>query len=248
MALIGGRSLIVNDPEQTTYEGMVFVPSGAFIMGDDRFAREAPQRQVHVPGFWIDKYLVTNAEYLKFAEEHDAPRPEHWIDGCYPEGRDDHPAEVSWTMADLFARAHGKRLPTEAEWEKAARGEDARLYPWGDAFDSSLCLTWETSSVTGAHSETVDARPAGASPYGCEQMVGLCEEWCEDEYAAYPGSDHVSVGYGSGLRVLRGGSWIFPVTHARCSYRCFEDPDLDTSGYAQLGGPGFRCVISEELS
>ena len=238
----------MGDEQVSNHKGMVFVPAGDFVMGDDRFVRESPKRKVHVSDFWIDKYLVTNAEYLAFATVVDAQRPAHWIDGRYPEGNDDHPAEVSWTMADLYARAHGKRLPTEAEWEKAARGTDERLYPWGDRFDSALSLTWETSSVTGAHSEPVDARPAGASPYGCEQMVGLCEEWCSDEYLGYPGSEHSSRGYGTGMRVLRGGSWIFPVTHARCSYRCFEDPDLDTSGYAQLGGPGFRCVMSEDGS
>lgn len=233
-------------PQPVNVQEMVLVPAGPFLMGDDRFPRESPKREVHVPGFWIDRYLVTNSEYLAFATEADAQRPAHWIDGRYPDGHDDHPAEVSWTMADVYARAHGKRLPTEVEWEKAARGTDGRLYPWGDQFRAELCLTWETSAVTGSHSEPVDARPGGASPFGCEQMVGLCEEWCSDEYRGYPGSEHVSRGYGVGMKVLRGGSWIFPVTHARCSYRCFEEPDLDTSGYAQLGGPGFRCVVSEE--
>jgi formylglycine-generating enzyme required for sulfatase activity len=228
--------------------GMVFVPAGPFIMGDDRFPREAPQRQEYVADFWIDRFLVTNEEYYRFAESTGAPRPAHWVDGEFPVGHEDHPAEVSWTMADAFARHHGKRLPTESEWEKAARGTDGRLFPWGDSFDAERCLTWETSSVTGSHSESVRARPTGVSPFGCEQMVGLCEEWCADEYAGYPGSTNRSVGYGIGMRVLRGGSWIFPMTHARASYRCFEEPDLDTSGYAQLGGPGFRCVLAEESS
>ena len=229
----------------TKTEGMVFVPAGEFIMGDDHFAREAPRRIESTDAFWIDRFLVTNEEYLAFAEATGAARPAHWRDGVFRAGHERHPAEVSWTMADAYARHVGKRLPTEAEWEKAARGTDGRLFPWGDEFDADKCLTWETASVTGAHSEPVDARPDGASPYGCEQMVGLCEEWIADEYAGYRGSTHTSVGYGVGMYVLRGGSWIFPVTHVRCSYRCFEEPDLDTSGYAQLGGPGFRCVISE---
>lgn len=232
--------------KQELLADMVFVPAGEFIMGDDRFAREAPKRLEWTGGFWIDKFLVTNSQYLEFSESTGAPRPAHWVDGRFPAGHEDHPAEVSWTMADAYAKHAGKRLPTEAEWEKAARGTDGRLFPWGDDFDADKCLTWETASVTGAHSEPVRARPEGASPFGCEQMVGLCEEWCEDEYAGYQGARHTSVGYNAGLRVLRGGSWIFPVTHARASYRCFEEPDLDTSGYAQLGGPGFRCVISED--
>jgi formylglycine-generating enzyme required for sulfatase activity len=225
---------------------MVLVPAGSFVMGDDRFPREAPRREVSIPAFWIDKYLVTNQEYADFADQTGAQKPAHWIDGKFPTGHENHPAEVSWIMADAYARYVGKRLPTEAEWEKAARGTDGRLYPWGNEFRADYCLTWETASVTGAHSEPVDARPQGASPYGCEQMVGLCEEWCADEYDGYPGSTHNSVGYGKGMRVLRGGSWIFPVTHARASYRCFEEPFLDTIGFGQLGGPGFRCARDEE--
>lgn len=225
--------------------GMVYVPAGPFVMGDDRFERERPERVETVDGFWIDRFLVTNAEFQAFMDSSGIEGPAHWPGGRFRPGQDDHPAEVSWVMARAYADAHGKRLPTEAQWEKAARGPDGLIFPWGNAFDASACLTWETSSVTAAHSEPVTARPLGASPYGCEQMVGLCEEWCEDEYDAYPGSGYDSVGYGSGLKVLRGGSWIFPQTHARGSYRCFESPDLDTSGFAQLGGPGFRCVLLE---
>jgi formylglycine-generating enzyme required for sulfatase activity len=235
----------VDRQQKDLTSGMVYVPEGSFIMGDDRFPRESPKRQEWTAGFWIDRFLVTNAEYLRFAEATGAERPAHWIDGCFPDGQDNHPAEVSWTMADQYARHHGKRLPTEAEWEKAARGVDGRIFPWGDTFDADRCLTWETSAITGVHSEPVDARPSGVSPFGCEQMVGLCEEWCSDEYSGYEHSHHSSVGYGVGMRVLRGGSWIFPMTHARASYRCFEEPDLDTSGYGQLGGPGFRCALTE---
>jgi formylglycine-generating enzyme required for sulfatase activity len=231
---------------ESQYQNMVFIPAGSFIMGDDRFPREAPRREMSTSGFWMDKYLVTNQQYLEFAEQTGSEMPAHWIDGKFPVGHANHPAEVSWVMADAYARHVGKRLPTEAEWEKAARGTDGLLYPWGDDFRADHCLTWETSSVTGAHSEPVDARPQGASPYGCEQMVGLCEEWCADEYDGYPESNHYSVGYGKGMRVLRGGSWIFPVTHARASYRCFEEPFLDTIGFGQLGGPGFRCALDEE--
>lgn len=237
---------INNDPSGEAPRGnMVFVPAGPFTMGDARYVREAPVSVVDVAGFWMDRFLVTNAEFKSFSERTGFSVPAHWTGGDFPIGHDDHPAEVSWVMADAYARSIGKRLPTEAEWEKAARGTDGREFPWGNEFDASMALTWETAAVTGAHSEPVTARPNGASPYGCEQMVGLCEEWIEDAYEGYEGSFHQSAGYGVGMKVLRGGSWIFPQTHARCSYRCFEEPDLDTMGFGQLGGPGFRCAVSE---
>ena len=234
---VGGKASLLDD--------MVHVPAGAFVMGDERFDRETPERELWVDEFWIDRFMVTNAQFLDVATAEGIALPAHWADGAFPQGNDDHPAEVNWEQATAYAQAVGKRLPWEIEWEKAARGDDRRLFPWGDVFDPECALTWETAAVSGAHSESVRARPQGASPYGCEQMVGLCEEWCADEYDAYPGSAYSSAGYGIGMRVLRGGSWIFPQTHARCSYRCFESADLDTTGFAQLGGPGFRCVTSE---
>jgi len=221
---------------------MILIPAGEFVMGDDRFERERPMRTVWVDDFYIDRYLVTNREFQVFLNETKYPTPTHWRNGGYPPGHDDHPAEVNWEQAAAYASHVGKRLPMETEWEKAARGTDGRIFPWGDEFDAGLALTWETSAVTGAHSEPVTARPAGASPYGCEQMVGLCEEWCADDYDAYPNAEYQSVGYGKGMKVLRGGSWIFPVTHARASYRCFESSDLATDGFGLLGGPGFRCA------
>lgn len=226
-------------------DDMVHVPAGVFLMGDEKFDRETPERELWVDDFWIDRFMVTNAQFLAVAAADGIDLPSHWVGGGFPQGNDDHPAEVNWDQANAFARAVGKRLPWEVEWEKAARGTDGRVFPWGDTFNADCALTWETAAVTGVHSESVRGRPQGASPYGCEQMVGLCEEWCADEYGAYPGSAYYSAGYGIGMRVLRGGSWIFPQTHARCSYRCFESPDLDTAGFVQLGGPGFRCVTSE---
>lgn len=221
---------------------MVLIPAGEFIMGDDGFERERPQHTAWVEEFFMDRYPVTNHEFQAFLEESGYPVPTHWGNNTFPTGHDDHPAEVNWEQAHAYATHVGKRLPTEEEWEKAARGTDGRIFPWGDQFDVTRALTWETSAVTGSHSESVTARPSGASPYGCEQMVGLCEEWCVDDYDAYPDSNHQSVGFGKGMKVLRGGSWIFPVTHARASYRCFESADLATDGFALLGGPGFRCA------
>jgi iron(II)-dependent oxidoreductase len=221
---------------------MVVVPAGPFIMGSDEFAREGPRRTVEVDAFLIDRFPVTNVQFLAFVEATGHPAPADWQVGRPVVGSETHPVMVNWLDADAYATWAGKRLPTEAEWEKAARGTDGRRYPWGDAFDPDRALTWETSAVTGARTEPVDARPAGASPYGCEQMVGLAEEWCADWYDAYPGSDYRSAGYGRRFKVLRGGAWIFTHTHARCAYRCFEIPDRSREEMVVLGAPSFRCA------
>lgn len=223
-------------------DGMILVPAGPFVMGSDEFPRETPRRTVELPAYWIDRYPVTNAQFEAFVSATGSEPAVGWVDGRPPAGELDHPAMVNWVLADAYARWAGKRLPTEAEWEKACRGVDGRRYPWGEAWDGERALTWETSSVTGARTEPVTARPAGASPYGCEQMVGGVEEWCADWYDAHAGASYRSHGYGTKYRVLKGGAWIFTQTHARCAYRCFEWPDRPMEQFAILGGPGFRCA------
>ena len=221
---------------------MVLVPAGPFIMGSEEFPREGPQRSVELAAYFIDRYPVTNAQFLHFVDATGHPAPVDWSGGRPAVGTDDRPAMVSWVHADAYASWAGKRLPTEAEWEKAARGTDGRRYPWGDTFEAGRALTWETARFDDRRSEPVDARPSGASPYGCEQMVGLLEEWCDDWYDAYPGSDYQSAGYGTEFKVLRGGAWLFTHTHARCAYRCFERPNRPAEEMAVLGAPTFRCV------
>lgn len=221
---------------------LVQVPEGYSWMGCDDYEREAPRRRVYVPEFWMDKYPVTNDDYAEYVDSTGARKPSYWQGGRIPEGYGDHPVMVNWLNACEYARWAGKRLPTEAEWEKAAGGGQGLVFPWGDRFDADRALTWETAAVTGVHSEPVTARPQGASPYGCEQMVGLVEEWVDDVYRGYAGSGYDSIGYQQGYRVLRGGSWIFSQTHARITYRCFEDEDLSDEHFWGLGGPTFRCA------
>jgi formylglycine-generating enzyme required for sulfatase activity len=221
---------------------MVRVPAGRFVMGDDDQVREAPRQEVSVPTFWMDRYAVTNAQWHSFIRATTTASPAYWQGTEPPVGQLDHPVMVNWIEADAYAQWVGKRLPTEAEWEKAARGTDGRRYPWGDRFVEANALTWETAAVTGERSESVHARPGGASPYGCEQMVGLAEEWVADDYGPPPGSGYLSRSYGAGFKVLKGGGWIFAQTHARCAYRCFESPDLSGEGFLDLGGPTFRCA------
>jgi formylglycine-generating enzyme required for sulfatase activity len=224
---------------------MVRVPAGPFIMGSDEFARERPIHTRDLPAFWIDRFPVTNEAFLHFVRATGHRTPVDWVAGVPRPGTERHPVMVTWTDADAYAPWAGKRLPTEAEWEKAARGTDGRRYPWGETWDTSRARTWETTAV-GDRLEDVDARPSGASPYGAEQMVGLLEEWCADWYDAYPGSTYSSLGYGERYRVLRGGAWIFTQTHARCAYRCFELPSRPPEEMAVLGAPTFRCVRDDD--
>jgi iron(II)-dependent oxidoreductase len=199
-------------------------------MGSDEFDIEGPVRTVDLPGFWIDRYPVTCAQYLAFVVAAGHPAPADWPDGLPAEGRADHPA--AWS---------GKRLPTEAEWEKAARGTDERRFPWGNSFEESCCIVWDHAMALDVTTMPVTSHPSGASPYGAEQLGGNVEEWVADELLPYPGSTHVSASAAGGLRVVRGGSWFYTQEHARCAYRRGLLPDF--TGWSQAGGPGFRCAL-----
>ena len=164
---------------------MVLVPAGEFHMGsldDDRFAEgdEKPQRVVYLADFYIDKLEVTNIEYKRFLDATGYRPPEKWREGQYPVGADFYPiAEISWWEAMAYARWVGKRLPTEAEWEKAARGDDARRFPWGDEFDPDLANILKDYAPVASYF-------AGESPYGAVNMAGNVAEWTATAYGAYP--------------------------------------------------------------
>jgi len=199
---------------------MVRVPKGEFIMGSDRidteakalqygsskpwFANERPERKVFVDEFFIDKYEVTNAEYAKFVEATKIKPPRLWPGGRFPEGKGKNPVSaVSWFKARDYCKWKGKRLPTEAEWEKAARGTDGRIFPWGNKFDIKKL------NALGEHSGTtpVGSFPEGKSPYGAFDMAGNLLEWTADWYKPYPGNTLKDEDYGEKFRVVRGGGW-----------------------------------------
>jgi len=204
--------------------GMVLVPAGEFIMGaDNRAPDEAPKRKVFVDAYYIDKTEVTNREYQSAVPSH-----------SFPEGQADMPVTgISWNEATDYAKAVGKRLPTEAEWEKAARGTDGRAFPWGNEFDKELCNSIE-ADVGGV--APVGTFLGGASPYGCLDMAGNVFEWTVDWYQAYPGNNLVTKDYGQVFRVLRGGSYQTPRFDVRCARRRFDKMDSERADY------GFRCV------
>jgi formylglycine-generating enzyme required for sulfatase activity len=198
---------------------------------------ETPYQQRDVAGFSIARYPVTNAEYARFLADNPAhavpasmyhfeqDRLYEWdsTTRLFPAGRANHPVVlVSWEDAMAYTAWLNKvtgrhfRLPTEAEWEKAARGTHGRSYPWGNTFDPSKCNTWE-----GEIGETtpVGVFPAGASPYGCLDMAGNVWEWTADWYDRYAGSKQRFREFGSQYRVVRGGSWYGDQDVARCASR-----------------------------
>ena len=206
---------------------MVLIPAGEFLMGspDDgaSFDDERPQRRVYVSSVLIDRHEVTNARYKQFVDATGHPAPSHhkpefrlWFHGVPFPGSEQHPVvNVSWDDAVAYCRWLGKRLPTEAEWEKAARGTDGRRYPWGNDWDLTNANSasywagrtiefkdgedWKSFWVTGdgariSHERgirgevltlPVGSIPEGASPYGLYDMAGNASEWVQDWYEPY---------------------------------------------------------------
>jgi len=245
-------------------EGMVKVPSGPFLMGTDQvdsqgraeelglvmpwFENEHPQHTVSLPTFYIDRTEVTNGAYAAFVAATKRRPPDHWRGRpTPPEGLERHPVtHVSWFDAQEYCKwAGGKRLPTEAEWEKAARGEHGRIYPWGNTFDYDL------ADVARGHTMPVGRFPKGDSPYGVHDMIGNVWEWTADWYQAYPGNAYDDGKFGERYRVLRGNSWAsighYPdrdvfmeivANNSRASFRLFMAAD------GRLNDVGFRCAKS----
>jgi formylglycine-generating enzyme required for sulfatase activity len=189
-----------------------YVPAGPFTMGSEYgFDDEKPVHEVTLEGYWIDKYEVTNAQYRQCVEagKCTAPTDCMWGAPTYDDSdKSNHPvACVDWKMAKAYCEWTGGRLPTEAEWEKAARGTDGRKYPWGN--DAPDCNKAQYSDCSG-RAVPVGSKSAGASPYGAMDMVGNVWEWTGSEYDSYPydagdGREDVSRTYVG--RAVRGGSW-----------------------------------------
>jgi formylglycine-generating enzyme required for sulfatase activity len=230
---------------------LVRVPAGEFLMGSvvarDRDAkdRELPPHTVHVPDFYIGKYPVTNLQYEAFVQATGHRAPDYWR-GTIPAGKENHPVVyVTWHDALAFCVWLGReagqpfRLPTEAEWEKAARGTDGRIYPWGDEPpDKGRCNFGETVGDTTAIGRY---SPQGDSPYGCADMAGNVWEWCQSLRGPYPyqaddGREDLEA---DSRRVLRGGSWRSSAPYVRCAYRYARDPyiGLDLNGFRVARGP-----------
>jgi iron(II)-dependent oxidoreductase len=251
------QASIVSDPKPQN--DMILIPAGFFLMGSteqeildawrqndggwekEDYVSSYPQRKITLDDFYIDKKEVSNGDYKMFVEMTKRPAPSLW---------DDHmlnsPSQpvvgVDWNDADAYCRWIGKRLPSEAEWEKAARGTDGRIWPWGNVwnptkdnhgkgsgygFDESD--GWKYTAPVGTE--------LGVSPYGVLNMAGNVYEWIADDFNAYPENDkYIQEDFEQGFKALRGGAYDDGISEQRASTRCgfqkdFKDVDV-----------GFRCV------
>lgn len=223
----------------------VWIPSGPFLMGsedEEAWSSEKPVHQVELDGFYLDLYPITNAQYARFVEQtgHSPPKGSSpwnkWKKGQPPVGYENHPVVlVSWFDAQVYCEWSGKRLPTEAEWEKAARGGvQGKKYPWGDRIDPDLANYGDAVGKT---------TPVGSYPpngYGLYDMAGNVWEWCADwfdeTYYTYSPTRNPSGPESGSERVLRGGCWHREATSLRCSNHYHNLPKH------RVNSVGFRCA------
>jgi len=246
--LLAGHDMVSQDGSR-----MVLVPAGEFLMGEDtkQYAvgdpayNYAPYHKVYVDEFYIDKYEVTAGQYAKFLQDVKRPEPRFWNDMKLDRDERRPVIGVSWDDANEYCRWAGKRLPTEAEWEKAARGTDGRKYPWGNSeptrslanFDWYGIRTWQGYQSL----LPVGGYDAGRSPYGAYDMAGSVWEWVSDWYGRnyyLDGPKQNPKGPSTGKeRVVKGGSWRHPPELLRSSYRHHYQPSVLPFTYL-----GFRCA------
>tara|TARA_B100000315_G_scaffold252736_1_gene290125 strand:- start:19883 stop:20728 length:846 start_codon:yes stop_codon:yes gene_type:complete len=239
-------------------EGMVLIPEGEFLMGssgdevealkdtfgkkemykDYPFEAETPKRKVFVKSFYIDRHEVTNKEYMQFirATGHNTPR--HWEGARFKSGKKDFPVLfVSQIDAAAYAKWKGKRLPTEEEWEKAARGTDGRVFPWGDSFDPYKAVTAESdmqfllkalSSIF--YANKVELAQGDSSPYGVHDMAGNVREWTSTAAPDTPS-----------MLIVKGGSWVDLSINARTAHREY----IPKNAVSHI--IGFRCVKDVDI-
>ncbi len=217
---------------------MVHVSSGPFTMGgrdEDSPRSERPAHTVFLSDYYISRYPITNQEYREFVQCTGHRIPIHWQRGTFPAGTGKHPiSNVSWQDADAFARWRGARLPTEAEWEKAARGTDERPYPWGTRFtEGERCNANNQVGTT----TPVDEFPDGRSFYELWDMAGNVYEWCRDhfdeEYYKSSPATNPKGPDGGQERVVRGGCYIESRAALRTTHRegVSEVTTRDTIGF-----------------
>lgn len=253
----------------------VLIPAGDFVMGSDLAAYraagadETPDHALTVSDFHIMRYPVTNEQYRLFLEATGHRKPLTWRNGVYPEDKASHPVTgVNLLDALAFCRwareATGLpvRLPSEPEWEKAMRGPDARLYPWGNQWDAKRCNSREARSK--GTSPVGQFSPQGDSPYGVAEAAGNVQEWCSSLFGPYPYdptdgremlvnnlnpdsvlpqqweagaiSNPERAEANLGKQTLRGGSWRGDRNEARCAYRSWAAP------MHRSDDTGFRCA------
>ena len=252
-------------------EKMVFIPSGSFIMGcDDGRKDERPEHSVYLDAFEIDQFEVTNIQYQRFIVETGIIPPRYWSGQDYPEGQDIFPVVgIRWKDAEAYCTWAGKRLPTEAEWEKSCRGDHGSIYPWGNIPhpeygnvgippDGPTPEMWEEAwnyLVLSPNQEKtpmikpIGSYPAGTSPYGLLDLVGNASEWTADRYN-WDGYWQVSavnpfVSEPTWNHVLRGSAWLMPFGTTLDGFdysRC--SARSSSHGDTRDARMGFRCARS----
>jgi formylglycine-generating enzyme required for sulfatase activity len=245
---------------------MILIPAGKFILGSNSGEKdEAPEQIIKLDDFYIDKYEVTNSDYYLYIIKSNSKPPISWVKGTFNDGEDNFPVIVSYNEAVKYAEWASKRLPTEEEWEKAARGtgleiikdsdgvyyvnEKPIIYPWGNKFDPSKTNSvefWETKNIGEEIKKKYNKgllpvhmfQDEGNSVYGVVNMCGNASEWTSSWYSAYKGSKYIDKMFGKQVKVIRGGSWFSLKDKLRVSNREYGGiPNLYEDNIA-----GFRCV------
>lgn len=256
-----GKRLAAERAKLPAHDEMVRIPAGTFLMGSDRkvdrnaYPAELPQRKVYLDAYEIDKYEVTTVQFLKFvlASNRDPLIDWQYDGGNFQETMASHPVmHVSWFDADAYCKWAGKRLPTSAEWEKAARGEDGRIFPWGNEPAGLSRANFGRTGLSGPVRDrperlllyppiiSVDKYENGASPYGVFQMAGNVAEWTADWYDPNyykKAPDRNPKGPEKGTqRAFRGGGWIDSTPTVRPAQRNGTEPNT------KMNWLGFRCA------
>lgn len=256
-----GKKIAAERAKLPAHDEMVKIPAGTFLMGSDKkvdrnaYQPEFPQRRVYLDAYEIDKFEVTTVQFLKFVLATDRKPLIDWQyeGGNFQETMANHPVmHVSWFEAEAYCQWAGKRLPTSAEWEKAARGEDGRIYPWGNEPAGLSRANFGRTGLSGPVRDrperlllyppiiSVDKYENAVSPYGVFQLAGNVAEWTADWYDPHyykTAPDRNPKGPEKGTqRAFRGGGWIDSTPSVRPAQRNGTDPNT------KMNWLGFRCA------
>jgi len=269
LIFIANANADVDKPQLNSLEGdMIYIPAGSFIFGTNKkdtsgealslglpkpwYVDEGPEQNIFLKAFYIDRYEVTNHRYKVYIDDLNAVPPRHWENIKFSDGQGEFPVvNVTWYDAANFCQWAGKQLPSEKQWEKAARGEAGNEYPWGKEFQPNYANLSKNPGRKNSISP-VGSYPRGATPLGVHDLVGNVWEWIRDDYSSYRGSTYKSENFNLELKVLRGQSaksiGHFPGATYLSALKMFS-----RSGYRETSFPdraeldvGFRCA-SEKM-